>query len=71
MKLTKYLYDVLTMKYSWWNWWWNSFAGLLSLKQCYVVKRLKKDCDKREEIKKDCDKKEEIKKDCDNWKRLW
>ena len=37
-----------------------------------VVKRLKKDCDKKycNEIKKDCDKKNYDKEDCDNSKIL-
>ena len=38
-----------------------------------IVKRLKKDCDKKDcvIIEKDCDKKDCDKEDCGNWKRLW
>ena len=67
MKLTKYLCHVLTMKYTSMELMMKPIRWLIFIKAVLqVVKRLKKDCGKREEIKKECDKKEEIKKDDDN-----
>ena len=67
MKLTKYLYHVLTMKYTLMEFMMKFIRWLIFIKTVLqVVKRIKKDCGKTEEIQKDCDKKEEIKEDCYN-----